>query len=93
MATTPTHAIQVQMACEDLYTDPFDEGAKARIRELLLDGARPLMSADNYRRYLRVACDELNDDPSDVDAAYALLLMTLVPMSELVTSTQPAMAS
>jgi hypothetical protein len=32
-------------------------------------------SASAYRRKLRIACDELHDDPSDVDAQHTLLLL------------------
>lgn len=85
------YATQVQIACDDLYCDPLNESAKARLKDLLLGGAHPLMTAENYRRRLRIACDELHDDPSDADAQYALLLLTMTPVSEIVTSIQPAM--
>jgi hypothetical protein len=74
-------SVQVQVACDDLYCDPFDEAARARVRKLLAasPGASTLMSPRTYCRRVRIACDELHDYPTDIDAQHALLLLTTKP--------------
>jgi hypothetical protein len=68
-------AIQVKLACDDLYCDPLDHDARTRVRELLSAEAEddPQVLTRSYIRRIRIACDELHDCPTDVDAQQALL--------------------
>ncbi|MFN6548578.1 hypothetical protein [Mycolicibacterium nivoides] len=72
MAETLAH--QIQTACDDLYCAPLDPVAQANARDLL---ARLTPAADDRatRRRIRIACDELHDDPNDIDARRALLAL------------------
>jgi hypothetical protein len=42
-------------------------------------GATVLASPREFRRRLLIACDELHDDPADVDAQAALLMLLSGP--------------
>lgn len=76
---------QVQEACDDLYCDPDDAAAAGRLRQLL--GRVPaassngvgahdgVVSRESWRRLVKIACDELHDDPADDDARDRLLLL------------------
>jgi hypothetical protein len=72
----------VQIACDDLYVDPFNPAARERVRALLgaSPGATVLSSPKEFRRRLLIACDELHDDPSDTDAQAALLMLVSGPV-------------
>lgn len=77
--------LQVQEACDDLYCDPDDAAAAGRLRQLL--GRVPtaysngvgahdgVVSRASWRRLVKIACDELHDDPADDDARDRLLLL------------------
>lgn len=79
--------LQIQEACDDLYTDPDDKGAAGRLRQLLgrVQAASPngvgvgppngMVSRASWRRLLKIACDELHDDPGDDDARDRLLIL------------------
>lgn len=72
MADTLAH--QIQEACDDLYCTPLDPVIQANARDLL---ARLTPAEDERatRRRIRIACDELHDDPNDLDARRALLAL------------------
>ncbi|MGU3499418.1 hypothetical protein [Mycobacterium sp. C31M] len=73
---------QIQAACDELYHDPRDENAFARLHRLL--GAASGASADtiggvvpelSWRAMVKNACDNLYDDPDDGEARTRLLLL------------------
>lgn len=65
---------QIQEACDDLYCAPLDPVAQANAREVLLQATPPHDERTRARR-IKVACDELHDDPADLDARRALLAL------------------
>ncbi|GAY19323.1 hypothetical protein [Mycobacterium sp. shizuoka-1] len=77
--------LRIQEACDDLYCDPDDAAAAGRLRQLL--GRVPTASSNgvgahvgvvsraSWRRLVKIACDELHDDPGDDDARDRLLLL------------------
>ncbi|GAT01227.1 hypothetical protein [Mycolicibacterium fortuitum] len=68
------HSIQIQEACDDLYCAPLDPVAQANARDLLAR-LTPVEDERATRRRIRIACDELHDDPNDIDARRALLAL------------------
>lgn len=73
---------QIQVACDDMFCDPDDAVASAKLRRLL--GGAPTsyvavacdeVSRSSWRRLVRIACDELHDDTDDRDARDRLLLL------------------
>lgn len=68
------HSIQIQEACDDLYCAPLDPVAQANARDLLAR-LTPAEGERATRRRIRIACDELHDDPNDLDARRALLAL------------------
>lgn len=77
--------LQIQEACDDLYCDPDDAAVSGRLR-LLLGRATPVasngvgagdgvVSRASWRRLVKIACDELHDDPDDADARDRLLIL------------------
>lgn len=64
----------IQLACDDLYCAPLDPVAQANARDVLLRLTPPADERDIARR-IRIACDELHDDPTDVDARWTLLVL------------------
>ena len=80
-----TARFKIQEACDDVYSDPDDEVALGRLRRLLSGspsngagagaGAGALVSPAAWRRLVKIACDELHDDPEDRDAVDRLLLL------------------
>lgn len=80
--------LRIQGACDDVYSDPDDPVALGRLRQLLggaasaSDGVAGAASAGGgvvsraaWRRLVKIACDELHDDPADDDARDRLLLL------------------
>lgn len=72
MPDTLSH--QIQEACDDLYCSPLDPVAQANARDLLRQST-PALDERNLTRRIRIACDELHDDPNDLDARHALLAL------------------
>lgn len=74
-------AIEVKLACDDLYCDPFDHTFRTRVRELLSAGLSEdaVTASRTYVRLVRIACDELHDCPTDLDAQLALLQLVSGP--------------
>lgn len=68
------HTTQIQVACDDLYCAPLDPVVQANVRDILLSLTPPANDRDIARR-IRVACDELHDDPTDIDARRTLLAL------------------
>lgn len=68
------HTTRIQMACDDLYCAPLDPVAQASVRDILRQSA-PQVDARVLARQIRIACDELHDDPDDLDARLALLAL------------------
>jgi hypothetical protein len=80
---------EIQLACDDLYCAPLNPVAQANVRDLLL---RSTPAADDraQARRIRIACDELHDDPTDLDARRTLLSLldptsTAVPRPDVPT--------
>ncbi|XTP38592.1 hypothetical protein ACORG1_34665 (plasmid) [Mycobacterium sp. TJFP1] len=78
--------LQIQEACDDLYCDPDDPALSGRLLQLLastsassgVDDAGPpcaVVPRTSWRRLVKIACDELHDDPADADARDRLLLL------------------
>lgn len=78
--------LQIQEACDDLYCDPDDPALTGRLLQLLasttasssVDDAGPpcaVVPRTSWRRLVKIACDELHDDPADADARDRLLLL------------------
>lgn len=79
--------VRIQEACDDLYGNPDDAVAVGRLRQLLgqvpaasSNGVGPatgggVVSPASWRRLVKIACDELHDDPEDRDAGDRLLLL------------------
>lgn len=77
--------VRIQEACDDLYCDPDDAVVSGRLRQLL--GRTPaasnevhtngggVVSRASWRRLVKIACDELHDDPDDADARDRLLIL------------------
>lgn len=77
--------LRIQEACDDLYCDPDDAVVSGRLRRLL--GRAPaasngvgtpgggVVSRASWRRLVKIACDELHDDPDDADARDRLLIL------------------
>lgn len=72
MADALTH--QIQLACDDLYCAPLDPVVQANVRDILLRLTPPANDREIARR-IRIACDELHDDPTDIDARRTLLAL------------------
>lgn len=72
MADPPS--TQIQVACDDLYCAPLDPVVQANVRDTLLRLTPPANVRDIARR-IRIACDELHDDPTDLDARRTLLAL------------------
>ncbi|MBY0285538.1 MAG: hypothetical protein K2X52_00075 [Mycobacteriaceae bacterium] len=70
---------QLQVACDDLYCAPLDREAQEQVRDLLLRSTPSLHEVRLRARRIRVACDELHDDPDDLDARYTLLRLLDTP--------------
>lgn len=69
------HTTQIKVACDDLYCSPLDPVAQANARDLLRQST-PALDERNLTRRIRIACDELHDDPpNDLDARHALLAL------------------
>lgn len=80
-----TAQVRIQEACDDLYCDPDDAAVSRRLRLLL--GRAPVasngagahgdgvVSRASWRRLVKIACDELHDDPDDADARDRLLIL------------------
>lgn len=73
---------QIQTACDDLYRDPNDAGAFSRLRQLLgaptedeTGTVAGVVSQHSWRRLVRVAANQLYDDPENADAGHVLLLL------------------
>ena len=71
---------QVRAACDELYCDPFDEAARAHVRDLLggQAGGATALSPDEYCRQVRIACDDLYDEPTDSTALRTLRALVSV---------------
>lgn len=77
--------LRIQEACDDLYCDPDDAAAAGRLRQLLgrvpvtasngVGAHEGVVSRASWRRLVKIACDELHDDPADDDARDRLLLL------------------
>ncbi|MBY6388535.1 hypothetical protein HG717_32145 [Rhodococcus erythropolis] len=78
--------LQIREACDDLYCDPDDPALTSRLLQLLastsasssVDDAGPpcaVVPRTSWRRLVKIACDELHDDPADADARDRLLLL------------------
>lgn len=78
--------VRIQEACDELYCDPDDEVAARQLRELLgraeasttgvgNSSGNMAVSRASWRRLVRIACDELYDDPDDHDARDRLVLL------------------
>lgn len=70
---------QLQEACDDLYCAPLDREAQEQVRDLLLRTTPSLHEVRLRARRIKVACDELHDDPDDLDARYTLLSLLDTP--------------
>lgn len=70
---------QLQEACDDLYCAPLDRQAQEQVRDLLLRTTPSLHEVRLRARRIKVACDELHDDPDDLDARYTLLSLLDTP--------------
>lgn len=70
---------QLQEACDDLYCAPLDHEAQEQVRDLLLRTTPSLREVRLRARRIKVACDELHDDPDDLDARYTLLSLLDTP--------------
>lgn len=68
------HTTQIKVACDDLYCSPLDPVAQANVRDLLRQST-PALDERNLTRRIRIACDELHDDPNNLDARHALLAL------------------
>ncbi|CAN5517877.1 hypothetical protein BH09ACT8_BH09ACT8_53150 [soil metagenome] len=68
------HSKQIQEACDDLYCAPLDPVAQANARDVLLH-TMPAHDERTHARRIRIACDELHDDPDDINARRALLAL------------------
>lgn len=75
------HHVAIQLACDDLYCAPLDPATQAQAREVLLQSTPPAGEPQTRTRRIRIACDELHDDPTDLDARYALLDLLASPAS------------
>lgn len=79
--------LRIQEACDDLYCDPDDAVVSGRLRQLLgratpaaskgvgTPGDGGVVSRASWRRLVKIACDELHDDPDDADARDRLLIL------------------
>jgi hypothetical protein len=63
---------QIQETCDNLFCAPLDPAAQALTRDLLLR-LTPAADDRSRARRIRIACDELHDDPADLDARQTLL--------------------
>ncbi|MFV8233933.1 hypothetical protein [Mycolicibacterium fortuitum] len=81
-----TARVRIQEACDDLYCDPDDAVATGRLRQLLgrapatsngvgTPGNGGVVTRASWRRLVKIACDELHDDPDDADARDRLLIL------------------
>lgn len=68
------HIKQIQEVCDDLYCAPLDPVAQANARHVLLEATPPPDERSRARR-IKIACDELHDDPTDLDARRTLLAL------------------
>ncbi|MBY0285648.1 MAG: hypothetical protein K2X52_00635 [Mycobacteriaceae bacterium] len=68
------HSKQIQEACDDLYCAPLDPVTQTNTRDVLLR-TMPALDERTHARRIRIACDELHDDPDDVDARRTLLAL------------------
>ncbi|MFV8142160.1 hypothetical protein ACNQR7_31730 [Mycolicibacterium senegalense] len=65
---------QIQMACDDVFVDPDDAGARAHLRQLIDAAvAAPLRTPRGFRIAVKTACDTAHDAPDDITALLALL--------------------
>lgn len=79
---TTAQMLEIQEACDDLFCDPDDVSASMRIRQVL-GGSQgspgsvvgTAVSRQEWRRLVKIACDELHDDPTDLDARNRLLVL------------------
>lgn len=57
-------ACQVRSACEDLYSNPFDQESRAHLVRLLTE------TAPEADRHLRQALSEISSSPGNLGASY-----------------------
>lgn len=74
--------LEIQKACDDLHHNPEDATAFVRLRRLLSaeagDESRTVagvVSRRSWRRLVKIACDELFDEPGSREARDRLLLL------------------